>query len=107
MTIRVFFLLCSVLLFLTSKKTGLLLEKLLLEKLIYKRAFNGIASRVDEGDLLDNKLKWRILIIGYIVFILALILETAAIFTLNNKLNTLYDYIQSSVTIHGQKADGE
>ena len=48
------------------------------------------------GDLLDNKLKWKILITGYIVFFIALILETAAIFTLNNKINSLYDYVQSN-----------
>ena len=48
----------------------------------------------EEEDILDNKTKWRILCAGYALFLAAAIFSLVSIFTLNNKINTLYSSIQ-------------
>ena len=48
----------------------------------------------EEEDILDNKTKWRILLIGYALFLAIAIFSLISIFTLNNKINTLYSSIQ-------------
>ena len=47
-----------------------------------------------EEDLLDNKKKWRIIVAGYVFFIVVAIFSFVALFTLNRKINTLYGSIQ-------------
>ncbi len=42
-------------------------------------------------DLLDNKKKWRILIVGYCIFVLFMVFAAISIFTLNQKINNLSD----------------
>ena len=43
----------------------------------------------DEEDILNNKNKWRMLMIGYCIFILFMIFATVSIVTLNTKLNNI------------------
>lgn len=68
---------------------------------LYEKGLNGLLERakaklpgdqveeVDEEDILSNKNKWRMLIIGYCVFVLFMIFATVSIVTLNTKLNNL------------------
>ncbi len=42
-----------------------------------------------EEDPLDNKMKWRLVVAGYVFFIIFAVFAVFAIFTLNNKLNSL------------------
>ena len=48
----------------------------------------------EEDDILDNKTKWKVLIAGYIVFALVAVFSLLSIFTLNKKINTLYNSVQ-------------
>ena len=43
----------------------------------------------EEEDILRNKNKWRLLVIGYCIFILFMIFATVSIVTLNTKLNNI------------------
>lgn len=72
---------------------------------LYEKALNGVLERlksvtaswrdaseiqtVSEEDILSNKGKWRILIIGYCVFILFMIFALISIITLNTKINNI------------------
>lgn len=47
-----------------------------------------------EDDLLDNKKKWRMIIAGYVIFILFAIFACVAIFRLNAKINSMYEITQ-------------
>lgn len=49
----------------------------------------------EEDDILDNKTKWRMILIGYIVFGVVAVFSLISVFTLNNKINTLYNSIQT------------
>ena len=42
-----------------------------------------------EDDIVSNKGKWRLLMIGYAVFILFMIFATVSIVTLNTKINNI------------------
>ena len=55
----------------------------------------GSAVQGTEDDILDNKKKWRLIVAGYIIFILFAVFACAAIFTLNSKLNSLYKCTQN------------
>ena len=71
----------------------------LIEKLFSKiRLPEGHAAAVSgetEDDILDNKKKWRLIIAGYIIFVLFAIFACISIFTLNSKLNSLYECTQN------------
>jgi hypothetical protein len=47
-----------------------------------------------EEDILDNKTKWRLIIAGYVIFILFAIVSIVSIIRLNAKINTLYGFTQ-------------
>jgi len=47
-----------------------------------------------EDDILDNKTKWRLIIAGYVIFILFAIFSVISIIRLNSKINTLYGFTQ-------------
>ena len=47
-----------------------------------------------EDDILDNKKKWRIIVAGYVFFILFALFSVAAIIRLNAKINTIYGFTQ-------------
>ena len=49
----------------------------------------NLSDLSDEEDILSNKSKWRMLLIGYCVFILFMIFATISIVTLNTKLNNI------------------
>ena len=49
----------------------------------------------EEDDILNNKTKWRIILTGYIIFGIITIFSLISVFTLNNKINTLYHSVQS------------
>lgn len=49
----------------------------------------------EEDDILNNKTKWRVILIGYIVFGVIAVFSLISIFTLNNKINTLYNSVQT------------
>ncbi len=67
-------------------------------------AVNWLDSRIDvfeddgtgtlEDDILDNKKKWRLIVAGYVIFILFAIISIASIIRLNAKINTLYGFTQ-------------
>ena len=59
-----------------------------------RTAASEIKTDPEEEDILDNKTKWRILCIGYALFLAVAIFSIISIFTLNNKINTLYSSIQ-------------
>lgn len=48
----------------------------------------------EEDEILNNKTKWRIILAGYIVFALIAVFSIISIFTLNHKINTLYNSVQ-------------
>lgn len=48
----------------------------------------------EEDDILNNKNRWRIIVAGYIVFILVTVFLIISMITLNNKINTLYRSVQ-------------
>ena len=54
-----------------------------------KSEITGDKTPLTEEDILDNKSKWRMLIIGYCIFILFMIFAAISIVTLNTKLNNL------------------
>ena len=56
----------------------------------------GVASKdtedKEEEDILDNKVKWRLIMAGYVVFILFAVFSVISIVKLNAKINTLYGF---------------
>ncbi len=48
----------------------------------------------EEEDILDNKTKWKIIIIGYFIFAMVTVFSVASVITLNDKINTLYESVQ-------------
>ena len=57
-------------------------------------ADNGTVSRPLEDDILDNKTKWRLIVAGYVIFILFAVFAVISIIRLNAKINTLYGFTQ-------------
>ena len=49
---------------------------------------------LEEDDIVDNKTKWRLIVAGYIVFILFAVLSVISMIRLNAKINTLYGFTQ-------------
>ena len=54
----------------------------------------------DEGaagaeDILDNKKKWRLIVAGYVIFILFAAFSVMAMFRLNTKINNIYEFSNS------------
>lgn len=47
-----------------------------------------------EDDIVNNKQKWRLIIAGYVIFILFAIVMVASVVKLNAKINTLYGFSQ-------------
>ena len=94
MIFRAGLILIGIILILTQKKTAPLLDSLAALFL-----FNDSESREEdttaEDDILNNKTKWRMIVIGYVVFILFAIFAVVSIFTLNSKINTLYGSVQN------------
>ena len=94
MIFRAGLILIGIILILTQKKTAPLLDRLAALFL-----FNDSESREEditaEDDILNNKTKWRMIVIGYVVFILFAIFAVVSIFTLNSKINTLYGSVQN------------
>ena len=43
---------------------------------------------------MDNKTKWRMIIAGYVIFILFALFTIVAVIRLNSKINTLYGFTQ-------------
>lgn len=62
-----------------------------IEELKARAAVSSVPSAEtgDEEDILSNKNKWRMLIIGYCIFFLFMIFATVSIVTLNSKLNNI------------------
>ena len=61
------------------------------------RFLSGIGKKAvpdTEEDILDNKTKWRMIIAGYVIFILFAIFSVISIIRLNTKINTLYGFTQ-------------
>ena len=55
----------------------------------------GAADTVaEEEDILDTKVKWRLIIAGYVIFILFAVFSVISIIRLNAKINTLYGFTQ-------------
>ncbi len=61
----------------------------------------------EEDDILDNKLKWKVLVAGYIVFALVAVFSVISVFTLNNKINTLYHSVQELESEIGSVTQGK
>ena len=56
---------------------------------------NGLEpADISGDDILDNKTKWRLIIAGYVVFILFAVFSVISIIRLNAKINTLYGFTQ-------------
>ena len=71
----------------------------LIETLALKIAVRCRSKRTEtlteaEDDILDNKTKWRLIIAGYVVFILFAVFSIISIIRLNAKINTLYSFTQ-------------
>jgi len=62
-----------------------------------------------EEDILDNKKKWRLIVSGYVIFIVFALLSIGAFFTLNMKINNIYEFSnsQQEVIEQQQKLIGE
>jgi len=45
-----------------------------------------------EDDILNNRTKWRLIVAGYVFFIIFAIFSVVAILRLNAKVNTLYEH---------------
>ena len=52
------------------------------------------AEAGEDDDILNNKTKWKLIVAGYIFFALVSIFSVVSVFTLNNKINTLYKSVQ-------------
>ena len=48
----------------------------------------------EDDEILNNKTKWKLIVAGYIFFLLVSIFSVVSVFTLNNKINTLYKSVQ-------------
>ena len=98
---RIIFLICGIVIGVTSGKTGAWVDGLigLYSGSRHPEPFSeGSANGTDLSgteDLLDNRTKWKLLITGYIFFAVFMIAAVIAIFTLNQKINTLYGSIQN------------
>ena len=60
-------------------------------------------SEGPEEDILDNKKKWRLIVSGYVIFIVFALLSTGAFFTLNMKINNIYEFSNSQQEILEQQ----
>ena len=58
------------------------------------RAKSDNKLTLSEEDIVDNKTKWRLIVAGYIVFILFAVLSVISMLRLNAKINTLYGFTQ-------------
>lgn len=89
--IRLILIASGVLLLIFSERMAPALDRLL------GRAVPEIKTAViteEEDGIVDNKTKWRVLIAGYILFALIAVFSLLSIFTLNNKINSLYTSVQ-------------
>ncbi len=56
----------------------------------------GAGQEVFEGDdILDNKTKWRIIVAGFVLLALVAVFSLISVYTLNKKINTLYDSVRN------------
>ncbi|MCR5526101.1 MAG: hypothetical protein K6F39_01795 [Lachnospiraceae bacterium] len=94
MIFRAGLILIGIILILTRKHTAPLLDRLAALFLS-----GGVELEVKditaEDDILNNKTKWRMIVIGYVIFILFAVFSIVSIFTLNSKINTLYGSVQN------------
>ena len=49
----------------------------------------------EEDDILNNKIRWRVILTGFIILGIVAAVSLISVFTLNNKINTLYNSVQS------------
>ena len=75
------------------------LEKLFGKIVIKKPGASEEKAAVTEDspkeDILDNKKKWRLIVSGYVIFIIFALLSIGAMFTLNMKINNIYEFSNS------------
>lgn len=94
MIFRVSIILVGIILLLTMRFTEEPVTRLI-ELFSFRKADTSSNRDNEEDDILSNKTKWRLIISGYVIFILFAIFAMVSIFTLNKKINTLYGSIQN------------
>ena len=72
-----------------EKKLDVCLEALRSKLSLSAAGVDKTAEISEEDDILSNKNKWKLLIIGYCVFIIFMLLATLSIVTLNTKINNI------------------
>ncbi len=93
MIIRILFIIMALLLFISVKRSGALLEKLFLKTDEWKAG--NTVSQDEEDDDLTGRSKWRLIIAGYLILILFAVFASVSIYTLNQKINTLYGSVRT------------
>ncbi len=93
MIIRVLFIIIALLLLISVKRTGALVEGAF-RKIDELRAVKAAPEDEEEDDL-TGKSKWRLIIAGYVIIILFAVFASVSIYTLNQKINTLYGSVRS------------
>ncbi len=91
MIIRLLLIAAGVLLLVFSEKLSPFVDRILPKAVPGKKP--EIITEEEDG-IVDNKTKWRVLIAGYILFALIAVFSLLSIFTLNQKINTLYTSVQ-------------
>ena len=89
--IRLLLIAAGVLLLVFSEKLSPFVDRILPKAVPGKKP--EIITEEEDG-IVDNKTKWRVLIAGYILFALIAVFSLLSIFTLNQKINTLYTSVQ-------------
>ncbi|MCR4743734.1 MAG: hypothetical protein K5894_00720 [Lachnospiraceae bacterium] len=93
MIARLLIIIVAFVLILTARKSGALLERVYQKSDEWKAKNKNLED--EEDDDLTGKAKWRLIVAGYVIFILFAVFAAVSIFTLNQKINTLYGSVRS------------
>ena len=93
MIIRLLLVVIGIVLIITVRQSGALLDKLF--SAADGRRREGLTAELEEDDDLTGKGKWRLIIVGYLIFILFAVFAAVSIYTLNQKINTLYGSVKN------------
>lgn len=102
---RLLLILTAVILLILSKRLGRALERVFIRADEWK--MKRSEEEFEEEDDLTAKGKWRIIIAGYLILILFAVFASISIYTLNQKINTLYGSVRSLEETVAELEQGE
>jgi len=90
--IRTGCLIAGILLLVLAVKAGPLLDGVMVRAIPDEKPDQ---NEKEEDDILNNKTKWRVILAGFIILGAVAVFSVISVFTLNHKINTLYNSVQN------------